>query len=51
MRLVEPAKLNGLDLEAYLRELLQRIADLPANRIDELMPWSIAGQHALARAA
>ncbi len=40
--LVETAKLNGLDPQAYLREVLTRIADHPINRIDELLPWNIA---------
>jgi transposase len=39
--LVETAKLNGLDPEDYLREVLGRIADHPINRIDELLPWNI----------
>ena len=39
--LVETAKLNGLDPEGYLREVLERIADHPINRIDELLPWNI----------
>lgn len=49
--LIETAKLNGLDPEAYLREVLERVADHPVNRIDELQPWSIAAQQALPRAA
>ena len=42
--LIGSAKLNGIDPQAYLRHVLDRIADHPSNRIDKLLPWAVAGE-------
>ena len=39
--IIETAKLNGLDPEAYMRALIAHIADHPASRIGELLPWNL----------
>ena len=36
------AKLNGLDPEIYLHNVLERIADHPINRIVEFLPWNVS---------
>src|SRR5512132_2382931 len=49
--LIQTAKLNRLDPEAWLRDVLTRIADHPINRIGDLLPWNISEpEHQLAAA-
>ena len=38
--LIETAKLNGVDPQAWLTNVLSRIADHKITRLDELMPWN-----------
>ena len=42
--LLGTARLNGVDPERWLREVLGRIADHPLSRIGELLPWNMAAQ-------
>jgi transposase len=44
--LIETCKLNGVDPQVYLTDVLTRLVNLwPSARIDELMPWAWAGDH------
>ena len=42
MTIIESAKMNGLDPQAYLTDILSRINDHKINRLDELLPWNWA---------
>jgi hypothetical protein len=42
--LIETAKLNMVDPQAWLTWVLQSIADHKINRLDELMPWNYGPQ-------
>ena len=39
--LIETARLNGVDPQAWLALVLECIPDYKINRIDELLPWNI----------
>ena len=45
--LIESARMNGLDPQAWLAEVLHRIPEQPSNRIDELPPWNCKPDSAL----
>jgi transposase len=38
--LIVTCKLNGVDPQAWLADVLSRVADFPAHRLDELLPWN-----------
>jgi len=40
--LIQTAKLNGVDPQAWLTDVFNRIADHKITRLDELMPWRYA---------
>jgi transposase len=42
--LIATTKLNGVDPEAYLRHVLERIAQHSARRVAELLPWNCAAE-------
>ncbi len=46
MTLIETSKMNGIDPQAWLTDVLNRIHDHKNNRLDELLPWNWqAGQN------
>ena len=49
--LIATAKLNGVDPQAWLADVLARLPDHPAKRIHELLPWNWHPQHVAAEAA
>ena len=42
LTLIQTAKLNGVDPQAWLADVLARMNDHVIHRLDELLPWSWA---------
>ena len=42
--IIETCKLNHIDPQRYLQYVLERIAEHPINRIEELLPWNVGLQ-------
>jgi transposase len=38
--LIVTAKMNDIDPQAWLADVLARIAEHPASQLDELLPWN-----------
>jgi transposase len=49
--LIGTARLNDIDPQAWLADVLARIADMPQHRLDELLPWNWQTPAALLKAA
>jgi IS66 C-terminal element/Transposase DDE domain len=49
--LIATAKLNDIDPQAWIADVLARLPDHPVKRIHELLPWHWRRQNAVAEAA
>jgi hypothetical protein len=49
--LIVTAKMNDVDPQAWLADVLSRIATHPVNRIDELLTWNWVKRAVIAQAA
>lgn len=49
--LIQTARLNHVDPQAWLADVLARIADHPATRLHELLPWNWTSRIQVAKAA
>lgn len=49
--LIITAKLNDVDPQAWLADVLARIADTPITRLEQLLPWNWTASSAKAAAA
>ena len=50
-RVIDTARLNDVDPQAWLADVLDRIADLPQARLHEFLPWSWKAKRQQALAA
>jgi transposase len=51
LTLIHTAKLNGVDPQAWLADVLTRLPDHPARRVADLLPWNWKRQNAQRLAA
>ena len=42
--LIGTARLNDINPQDYLTYVIERIADHPINRVDELLPWQVSAE-------
>jgi transposase len=49
--LIGTAKINGIDPQAWLADVIARISDMPVSRLPELLPWTWAAPEASVKAA
>ena len=49
--MIGTAKLNGIDPQAWLADVIARISDMPMSRLPELLPWNWAASEASVKAA
>jgi hypothetical protein len=42
--LIVAAKMNDVDPQAWVADVLSRIADHPVHRLDDLLPWNCAAE-------
>jgi transposase len=49
--LIQTAKLNDIDPQAWLADVLARIADTPQTKLAELLPWKWAAEPLRQKAA
>jgi transposase len=49
--LIVTAKLNDIDPQAWLADVLARIAEHPSHELDDLLPWNWPAQHQIRKTA